>query len=594
MDTHTGLEMRAKAPMQPRIQNGDPVASGPREPAARRVSNVADARWQLLEFFADPGFEPAARVKRLLQLGLRLFGLDQAIVCQVVDAEYRIHDSAGDEHALAVGQLLDADHTYGSAIVATDRPHLLHHVRHSEMRAHPAYGRRKLEAYVGTPVRVDGHRFGTLEFAGVEPTQPFVAEHAELLQLMATWLGHELLRARRTDALIAAKEGAEASTRAKSAMLATVSHELRTAMGGVLGTAQYLAQGDLGPQHSQDVDNIVSSGLAMSNLLDDLLDFSSIEAGRLHLQEKPFSIDDIIDECAESMAPRLGKKALALHVAADSVLGLYFLGDGRRVRQILLNLLSNAIKYTDRGDIHLHAIWRSAVNGTPGALILEVVDTGIGIAAADQPLLFQRFTRAADERARTRHGTGLGLAICRQLCELMNGRISVQSTVGVGSAFRVELPLPRVEAPRESGRRRTRTMPSVRLPRELVVVVAEDNTISQRITERMVRRLGCRVLSAGTGVEAVAHMRRAVESRSQVDAVLMDCQMPVMDGYAATRAIRQLAASIADTPIIALTAGILSEDIERSLAAGMNRVLHKPLELTTLFEALLAIATDGD
>lgn len=536
---------------------------------------------KLQHIVADTQLDFAVKVERMLDLGLEAFGLDVAIVSRIEDQVYRVEHALSRFGEFEAGSTFDLSGTYCAIVAQDDVPHLFHHVGASEIRTHPCYRAFRLESYIGASIFVDGERFGTINFSSPEPGTPFSPEDVDLLSLMAQWLGYELLREKQAAALATAKQQAEEASRAKSNFMATVSHELRTSMNGVLGVAQLLAQSELSSEQQRDVDTIVSSGRAMMTLLDDLLDLSSIETGELSLRFEPFRVDGLVQSCVDTLHSKAREKGLVLHVDARSVESMWLLGDPGRVRQILLNLISNAIKYTQTGDIRVGARWRQTDRGP--LLDLAVRDTGIGIADEDQAVLFERFTRANSLYVRMRAGQGLGLSICRQLCDLMGGRISLKSKVGKGSTFYVALPLQQTEPPTLD-----MVLPSLvdsgddDLTCNLSVLLAEDNLISQKITARMLRSLGCEVITVANGADAVAEVQAAYKDGRVIDVVLMDGRMPVMDGYQATRAIRALSGSAGHTPIIALTAGALDEDIERGLAAGMDAVAHKPLELAEL------------
>jgi PAS domain S-box-containing protein len=388
-------------------------------------------------------------------------------------------------------------------------------------------------------------------------------------------------------ALIGAKEDAEAATRAKSAFLATMSHEIRTPLNGVLGMAQAMAAGPLAPPQRQQLDVIRQSGETLLTVLNDLLDFSKIEAGRLELEVAEFDIGVLAASVHAGFSAIAAEKGLAFELTISPTAAGIYLGDATRVRQLLGNLISNALKFTETGRVEVR------VDRKRRALVLTVTDTGIGMSAAQQKAVFEKFAQADASTTRRFGGTGLGLAICRQLAELMGGRVEAKSVEGAGSTFVATLPLPK--------RRRTKARPAESPPqpeaadpalaehRDLRLLAAEDNPANQLVLKALLAQIGIELVVVGDGVDAVA----AWES-GHWDAILMDVQMPRMDGPTATRFIREreLAQNRPRTPIIALTANAMTHQVAEYRAAGMDAFVAKPIEVARLFAALQQVLSD--
>lgn len=395
----------------------------------------------------------------------------------------------------------------------------------------------------------------------------------------------DIIRLKRSqEALQAAKEAAEAATRAKSDFLAVMSHEIRTPMSGVIGMLDVLLNS---PQPS---DQKHHTRMARENaelllvILEDILDTSRIEAGKLLLEAIPFHPREVLLQTVESFQLRAQAKGLTLTCNAEANVPRMLVGDPTRLRQILNNLIANAIKFTDQGGVIVHAACNER---TAGDVTLEVSvrDSGVGIAPHALTRLFEKFHQADTSTTRKYGGTGLGLSICKGLIDLMGGIIEVESEPGRGSLFRfcVRLPIASPDQSTESSRKDRPVGPEPRHDHCLRILYAEDDQTNQAIIRILVERMGHRIDVVNDGQEAVAAL-----SARRYDAVLMDGRMPVMDGFAATRAVRDRSSFVLDHDvyIIALTANTSAADRERCLATGMNDYLRKPVKGTELFDAL--------
>jgi signal transduction histidine kinase len=378
----------------------------------------------------------------------------------------------------------------------------------------------------------------------------------------------------------AAEARADAANQAKSAFLATMSHEIRTPLNGVLGMAQAMAAERLPAVQRKRLGVIRESGEALHAMLNDLLDLAKIEAGRLELEVIEFDLGSMVSAAGQAFSANAEARGLWLEVEADKGLGVR-LGDPTRVRQVLHNLLSNALKFTEAGGVRIIA---SADEET---VAMSVVDTGIGMDEAALTRLFQPYSQADTSTTRRFGGTGLGLSICRELTALMGGEITAQSAPGQGSTFTVLLRLPRTgEA--LAGAADSATAPSA--DAGLRILVAEDNRVNQLVIQTLLSQ-------AGIAPALVADGREAVEawSSGDFDLVLMDVEMPQMDGPAATREIRRLEAERGRprTPILALSANAMTHQIADYLAAGMDGHVAKPIHVEDLFARIEAVLAQG-
>lgn len=385
---------------------------------------------------------------------------------------------------------------------------------------------------------------------------------------------------RQTDALQSARIEAETALTAKSQFLARMSHEIRTPLNGVIPVAELLADTHLTDEQADHVDTIREAGTALLSIVDDILDLSKFEEGRLELNPAPYNLSDLVNGVVRILRVTAESKGLRLEVdIAPDLLGVYLIGDSDRLRQVLINLTGNAVKFTRTGSVCIK-VARTICDTGREELCISVIDTGIGIAEKDHARIFERFEQAEGGRNRRFGGSGLGLAIARSLIEAHGGQIRLTSEEGSGSRFDAMLPLNlATDIPQKVA---SETVPDSDLVNGRALVV-DDNATNRKIIAAMLRRLGYRTDKACDGAQALNMIMS-----ERFDIVLMDMHMPEMDGLEATRHIRSLTGLRARTRIIALTASVLEEDMRRCQEAGMDGFLSKPVSRQALAAALRA------
>lgn len=383
--------------------------------------------------------------------------------------------------------------------------------------------------------------------------------------------------------LIGAKEGALEASRLKSQFLANMSHEIRTPLSGVLGMTSFILDTNLSEEQREYASCIHRSAQALFTVINDILDFSKVEAGKLEIEQIAFKLTDLVSDLEKLLRGEIRRKGLLFSVNYAKDLHDVYKGDPHRIRQILMNLLGNSVKFTEKGFVRLD------VSESRGFILFKVSDSGIGMDLSRQ-ILFESFSQADSSTTRKYGGTGLGLAISKCLLDLLGGKVTVESTPGKGTSFLVSVPTQRAsldelrftveDSPIPNIAKKSKV--SANELNKFTVLIVEDNTVNRKIAVKIVEKLGFHTISVSDGQEAL----NVLLKDKSIDIVLMDCQMPILDGYSATIEIRTTM-GLSDLPIIALTANALKEDREKCLSVGMNDYLSKPIIMEELYRKIL-------
>lgn len=458
-------------------------------------------------------------------------------------------------------------------------------VGNSEYRDHRCYHIMQLRSYLGSPLNVGKERYGTLSLSSQKPRDlPFDSYDKEFFEVFARWLGAILERRKYENLILASKESAEQASEAKANFLSTMSHEIRTPLNAIIGMTHILLQDNPKKTQIENLNILKFSGENLLVLVNDVLDINKIESGRLMLEQSDFNLKGLLESIRSSLIYSIEEKGLDSRIIYDENLPEVLTGDSMRIAQVLNNLLSNAIKFTPEGSVSIKAESKGVTKGKV-RIYIEVSDSGIGLSKSELDNIFLRFTQAKSSTTREYGGSGLGLSIVKGLLELMDSEIHVESSPGSGSRFYFELELPVAEKSSLAAPVYQPDLDNLAIS-NIHILLVEDNKVNQIVVEKFLNKWGVGVTIAENGQQAVEMVKK-----QEFSLILMDLQMPVMDGYEATSIIRKTGIT---TPILALTASVRLGQKKRALDIGMNDFLIKPLTPSDLYHKIALYIEEGD
>jgi signal transduction histidine kinase/CheY-like chemotaxis protein len=540
----------------------------------------------LHEIISRPDLSFDEQIDETLRLGCKLLG------CEVGKVGRQDPDNNASEFLNTIvmsdlparrGIVLPLDKTFCQVTFSSPETIAISHVAESEYSEHPAASFLGMQSYIGCSINVHGKKFGTVNFSNRTPVaKPFDEADQDLVNLIGSWISVMMERQLEAEELRKSKEAADAANQAKSEFLANMSHEIRTPLTAILGYSDMLRDEDQTREDMEhEIDSILRAGAHLQRIINDILDLSKIEAGQLVIEELEVSPARLMHDTESIFGARARDKGLGFELKYDFPVPTTIISDPTRLKQILFNLCGNALKFTEQGSVTVSLGYLPETK----QLKFQVTDTGIGMNEEELGRLFKPFSQADTSTTRKYGGTGLGLCIARQLAQNLGGDVSVTSEKGVGSTFEFTVSIGAIESPPMARHRHDMQVEAIEenvhiVPNSLSghVLVVEDSPDNQDLIAKYLIKAGATVEVVDNGLMA---MQKALSRH--YDLVLMDIQMPVMDGLAATKKLR---AEKYTKPIVIITANAMKEDRDKCLGAGADDYLTKPINIGHLYKVL--------
>jgi signal transduction histidine kinase/ActR/RegA family two-component response regulator len=547
----------------------------------------------LHEIISRPDLSFDEQIDETLRLGCLLLGTEVGKVGRQ-DPEHNVSEFLNtvvmSDLPARRGIVLPLDKTFCQVTFSTPQTIAISHVAESEYKDHPAASFLGMQSYIGCSINVHGKKFGTINFSNRTPVKnPFTEMDKDLVNLMGSWISVMMERQLEAEELRKSKEAADDANQAKSKFLANMSHEIRTPLNAILGYSEMLRDEDQTQQEiDHEIDSIIRASHHLQRIINDILDLSKIEAGQLVIEEIEVHPVSLLHDVEAIFGSRAREKGLGFEMQCEFPVPRTIISDPTRLKQILFNLCGNALKFTERGSIIVTMTYQEKVR----RLKFQVIDTGIGMDEAGLARLFKPFSQADSSTTRNYGGTGLGLCIARQLARHLGGDIGVESAKGKGSIFEFTIAIGDIvqpimatslaEAPCDPRGDRTHIVANSLRGHVLIV---EDSLDNQDLLTKHLTKAGATVEVVDNGLAAV----QKVTSR-QYDLILMDVQMPVMDGLMATQKLREQGYG---NPIVCITANAMKEDRDKCLEAGANDYLTKPIDIGRFYNLLQTYLKPG-
>lgn len=516
----------------------------------------------------DAAFSYEEKISRVLELATRYFDMEMGILSKIEGNIYTVKFAYAPGHHIEPETIFDLDETYCMLALEEGKAVSFNNFGSSVKASHPCYQKFALEAYIGVPVYVDGNLYGTLNFSSKKPRlKNFSVRDHDVINSAAEWLTYKIGKQMGEQQMKISQEKAEEANRAKTSFIANISHEVRTPLNGIMGYADILANMIDDPDVNEMSKKIQNSAQNLLTILNDVIDISKIELAKFEIANTDFSPVDILQETTDLFLNTAEKKGVKLSCNISPRMPAILEGDPIRIKQILSNVIGNAAKFTDSGEIRVKAFYDEKQND----LRVMVTDTGIGISPQDQEKIFDDFVQAKSGSDRKYGGTGLGLSISKKIIEMMDGHIKLNSAIGLGTTITITIPAKKVENDDMSVTNAATLNAACERQDGFCckVLVVEDIPMNVEIATAMLGRIGCWYDVATNGLSALD-----IVQKNDYDIILMDIQMPDMDGKAVTEKMREMGITI---PIIALTAHVMSHEIEQFKRCGMNGHIAKPL-----------------